>query len=86
MSRKFIKINSASNDDGNEMFNAICKDVIKTKTSVVRADLGLPVAQRVTTKDLITLIQENKLDCEITVFYKDAVEEKPEDPAEDIFK
>lgn len=84
MARQFIKIKSASNDEGNDLFNAICKDILHAKTSVVRNDIGLPVAQKVTTKDLITLIQEKKIDCEITVFYDP---DKKEDNAdEDPFK
>jgi hypothetical protein len=69
MAKEFILINSASNEDGNEMFNSICKDVLKKPVNTVRGELGLPVAQKVTTKDLITLIQENNLECEIKVIY-----------------
>ncbi len=91
MSRQFIKITSATNEDGNDMFNAICKDILHTKTSVVRADLSLPIMQRVTTKDLITLIQEKGLECEITVFHDPeiAIEAKKKeevDNSDDPFK
>lgn len=75
--KKFIKINSASNEDGNDLFNAICKDVLKKEPKDVRHELGLPVAQKVTTKDLISLIQENKLDCEIKVLYNEPEDDLP---------
>lgn len=84
MAKQFIKINSAGNEDGNDLFNAICKDVLKQQVNDVRHELGLPIAQKVTTKDVITLIQEKKLNCEIKIIYDDAVvpaasEKKSED-------
>lgn len=69
MSKQFIKINSASNEDGNDLFNAICKDVFHKKSSDLRIEIGLNPAQKVTTKDVITLIQEYGLECEIIVKY-----------------
>lgn len=69
MSKKFLKISSASNEDGNDLFIAICKDVLGEPHIKVKADLGLPVAQKVTTKDLITLLQEKNIPCEIKVLY-----------------
>jgi len=73
MAKKFLKITSASNEEGNDLFNAICKDILNKKTSEVRNELGLPIATKVTTKDLITLIQEKGLECEIIVKYEEKV-------------
>jgi hypothetical protein len=72
MSKQFLAIDSASNEDGNELFNSICKEILKKPVNTVRGELGLPVAQKVTMKDVITLIQENKLECEIKVIWDPA--------------
>lgn len=69
MEKKYIKVSSASNDDGNDLFNAICADVIKMPPKEVKEMLSIPVSQDATMKDCITLIQENKIECEIIVKY-----------------
>lgn len=79
MGNKYLKITSVSNEDGNDLFNAICKDVLHRKTSDLRLELGLPVAQKVTMKDCITLIQEKGLSAELIVTYDP--EKKIEEPA-----
>lgn len=69
MKKKYIKVSSASNDDGEDFFNAICVEVIKINPKEVKGIIGIPVSQKATMKDCITLIQENKIDCEIIVKY-----------------
>ena len=69
MAKQFLKINSLSNDDGNDLFNAICKDILHKKSNEVRIALALPPAQRVTTKDVVTLIQECGLECYLSVSF-----------------
>jgi len=81
MAKQFLKITSLTNEDGNDMFNAICKDVLHQKSSEVRLKLGLPPAQKVTTKDLVTLIQENGLEANLVVYYdpeKQVTDKKPD--------
>lgn len=92
MSEKKITIDTVSNEDGNELFNAICTDILKMKVQDVRAKLGIHTAQKVTTKDVITLLQEEKLKCELTVYYdpeklaeKKVIKEVADTPAEDLF-
>lgn len=69
MQKKFIKVSSASNEDGDGLFNAICVDIMKEKPKDIKSILGIPSTQSATMKDCITLIQENKLECEIIVRY-----------------
>lgn len=75
--KKFIKIDTVTNEDANAMFNLICKDVIKKPVKEVRTALGLPTDQKVTTKDLISLIQEHNLECEVKVSYKEVEDDLP---------
>lgn len=90
MGREFLKIDSASNTDGNALFVAICKDVLGEPHHKVKGDLGLHVAKTVTTKDLITLLQEKNIPCEIKVYLPEQkvpnkVEEKEPEKEDDPF-
>jgi len=72
MAKQFIKIKNASNEEADQMFSAICKDVIKQDVGEVKEMLGIPKATPATIKDLMSLIQDSKVECEIIVYYDDA--------------
>lgn len=76
MAKQFIEIENASNEEAAQMFSAICKKVIKQDEGDMKEMLGIPKSTSPTTKDLISLIQESKVDCKIVVFYDDATEYK----------
>lgn len=69
---KYLKINSADNKDGNDLFNAIAKDILRMKPGHLKEELGLPSGPTVTTKDVISVIQEKKLKCTLTIEYDDS--------------
>ena len=70
MAELFLKITDASNEEAAQMFSAICTDVIKQNEREVKEMMGIPKDTPATTKDLISLIQDSNLKCEITVFYE----------------
>lgn len=69
MAKSFIKISDVSNEEAERMFSAICSDVIKQDEQEVKEMLGIPKSTPVTTKDLISLIQDSNVKCDIIVWY-----------------
>lgn len=76
--KQFIKVNTASNEDGKALFGAVCENVLHVTTDEAKEMLGIPAAVPVNMKDVITLIQENKLECEISIMYEDTVKPNEE--------
>jgi len=66
MSQTQISVNSVSNADGNELFEAICTDALKMKVNEVKGILDIPKADKATMKDVISLLQD------VNIFAPDA--------------
>ena len=94
MAKEYLKINNLSNKEAGEMFKAICDKIIGSTENDMKEMLGIQAATEVTTKDLVSLIQESNVRCELTVFYDSdviasakvgtPVVKKEEDPIKDM--
>lgn len=72
--KKFIKIDSVNNEDGNALFEAICKNVLNEAPAECKELLGIPKKEKATTQDVISLLQNSitegvDISVEITVKY-----------------
>ena len=81
--KRFVKINSIKNDDGNAMFDAICSKVLKVKPAEAKELLGISKKEPATTVDVIQLLQNlisdgENVSVEICVTYEPKVSAEEE--------
>jgi len=81
--KRFIKISSISNDDGNAMFDAICSKVLKVKPADAKELLGISKKEPATTVDTIQLLQNlvsdgENVSIEICVTYEPKISAEEE--------
>lgn len=77
MAKKFVKILDLSNSEANQAFDHLCIESLKKPVREVKEELGIPVSTDATMKDLVTLIQEKKMEASLTITFDDSVAPAP---------
>lgn len=81
--KKYLKIDSIKNEDGNALFDAICNKVLKVKPAEAKELLGIHKKEPATTVDVIQLLQNlvsdgENVSVEIIVKYEPKVDVEDE--------
>lgn len=77
MAKQFITAENVSNEEAGAVFSKLCTDVLKQDEASMKEMLGIPVGTPVTTKDLISLIQDSGLEANIVIYYSDDAQKPP---------